>query len=451
MRRSWIALAIGVPAVALLALSPAARRAFRSEVTEGEGGPAIARPVKKAEPAPPPPPLTGLDLTKIRLGKGGATAPLAGKKTAHLTLDPALQRTAVGLMKRHHVPEAVVVLLDVETGKVLVYASYLESGAARDLAVVATAPAASVFKIVTGTALVEHAGLGPDHKECYSGGEHRIQASDLVRDPKRDRWCATLSSAMGRSLNTVFARLALDYVKAPVLEQTARGLGFGHPIPFDVPVQASSIELPAESLGYARTSAGFWNTTLSPLHAAFISAAVARGGEPVRPYVVSEVADAEGRPTWKATPGRPLRRAMTEETAQAVTSMMESTVSGGTSYRAFRDPNGREFLPGISIAGKTGTLTDHAAQRFYTWFTGFAPSHPYAPPPAGTASPPRQVAIGVLVVNEAKWTVKANVLAREVLRAYFAEEKAPGVSSPMTRARQPSTTPGTKQRRQRGS
>ena len=43
---------------------------------------------------------------------------------------------------------------------------------------------------------------------------------------------------------------------------------------------------------------------------------------------------------------------------------------------------------------------------------------------------PRKVAFGVLVVNEPKWTIKANVLAREVLRAYFAEQHVPGVTSP---------------------
>ena len=57
-------------------------------------------------------------------------------------------------------------------------------------------------------------------------------------------------------------------------------------------------------------------------------------------------------------------------------------------------------------------------------------------------------AIGVLVVNQPTWSIKANVLAREVLRAYFASQNVPMVSPPST---QPSTTAGTKQRRQRGS
>ena len=47
--------------------------------------------------------------------------------------------------------------------------------------------------------------------------------------------------------------------------------------------------------------------------------------------------------------------------------------------------------------------------------------------------PPRQVSIGVLVVNQPTWTIKANVLAREVLRAYFAAQKVQNVTSPQLR------------------
>ncbi len=45
----------------------------------------------------------------------------------------------------------------------------------------------------------------------------------------------------------------------------------------------------------------------------------------------------------------------------------------------------------------------------------------------------RQVAIAVLVVNEPTWHVKANVVAREVLREHFALQKVPSVSRPLAR------------------
>ena len=40
------------------------------------------------------------------------------------------------------------------------------------------------------------------------------------------------------------------------------------------------------------------------------------------------------------------------------------------------------------------------------------------------------VAIAVLVVNLPTWQVKANVVAREMLHAYFAEQKVPGLLRP---------------------
>ncbi len=368
--------------------------------------------------------LAGLDLTHIALADDGATAP-ADAGTAHLTVDPALQREALALMDAHHLPEAAVVLMDVASGKVLVYASHVENGPTRDLCAEASAPSASVFKVVTAAALVEHAHLGPDTKQCYSGGEQRITAADLVDDPQRDRWCTTLAGAMGRSINTVFARLARERLTPAQLESMAERFGYGNGLDFDVPVQPGALHIPNEPLEFARTAAGFWNTTLSPLQAASISAIVAREGEGVRPSIVDQLISPAGAAIWSAPETRPARRVISPSTAGQLEAMMEHTVAEGTSYKAFHDPKGGAFLPNIPVAGKTGTLTEGETQRFYTWFTGFAPTH--------RDPDQRQVAVAALVVNGPSWQVKANVLARDVLRAYFASQGAAGVSRPSTR------------------
>jgi cell division protein FtsI/penicillin-binding protein 2 len=387
----------------------------------------IAAPPASAPPDVPLPPqsgrglLAGLDLVHIGLDDEGASAPADGRRIAHLTLDPDLQTTARSILSSYRLPEAAIVMLDPETGEVLAYASHVEQGEPRDLCVEATAPAASVFKIVTASALVETAGLSPDTRQCYSGGEQRILSSDLVDDPLRDRWCVTIAGAMGRSVNAVFARLAQKHLTPAVLEETARSLGFGEPIPFDVPVAPSAITVPHDGLGFARTAAGFWNTTLSPLHAAWVSAAIERGGESVRPYIVREIQSPDG-PAIRIAPTKTSRRVVTPAAAEALTTMLEHTVSEGTSFRAFHDAKGAPFLPSIIVAGKTGTLSDDRAHHFYTWFTGFAPSHP--------VEGVRPIAIAVLVVNDPTWRVKANVVAREMLQAYFASRKAAGVAYP---------------------
>ncbi len=384
-----------------------------------------SEPARPADPPEPPSAaLAGLDLARIALADGSATAP-AELGTAKLTLDPALQREALALMEAHHLPEAAVVLMDVASGKLLVYASHVDKGGARDLCAEASAPSASVFKIVTAAALVEHAHLGPDTKQCYCGGEQRITAADLVDDPQRDRWCTTLAGAMGRSINTVFARLAKERLTPAQLEAMAERFGYGNGVDFDAPVQPGALHIPNEPLEFARTAAGFWNTTLSPLQAATMSAIVAREGEAVRPSIVEQIVAPTGAIAWSAPESRASHRAIGRETAQQLETMMEHTVNEGTSYKAFHDPKGGAFLPGIQVAGKTGTLTEGETQRYYTWFTGFAPAHR---DPAA-----RQVAVAVLVVNGPTWQVKANVLARDVLRAYFAAQGMQGVSRPSTR------------------
>lgn len=363
------------------------------------------------------PPLDGLDLLRLRLHPQRVTTPLSGGKTAELTLDPVLQRAALGEMKRYRVPEAGVVVMEVSTGNVLSYASYVKDGEKFDVNVRAEAPAASVFKVVTGAALVEK-GLNARTEQCYRGGKSRIQADELREDPARDKWCATLSMAMGRSLNVVFGRLAQKHLTPEDLTAMGGALGFGAPVPFVVPNEAPKIEIPNDPLEFARSAAGFWHTSLSPLAGASLAQTVANGGVTLEPRIVRAVL--EGQETvWedKRDPAV-LRRAIKPETAKELEQMMLQSVANGSAYKSFHDRRGRPYLPGIQVAGKTGTLTRHKENRHYTWFVGFAP-----------AEKP-EIAFATLVVNTPTWRIKAPELARNVLRAYFSKKGAPGVTPP---------------------
>lgn len=430
--RRWLlgasAFALVVGTVATLRhLMPRAAAAETALAATTEAPAAVkVAPLAASRPAAPQAaaaPLADLDLVHVHLADDGATAS-AGKRVAKLTLDPRLQHAAERLMRAHRLPEAAIVMIDPQTGALLAYASHVQTGAARDICAEARAPSASVFKIVTATALVDHAHLGPDTRECYAGGgSQRIMSRDLVVDPRRDKWCVTLGSALGRSTNAVFARLALRDLTPSIVTDTARSYGYGGSPDFDVPVQVSTINVPTDSLGFARTSAGFWNSTLTPLQAALLSATVAHGGEQMRPFVVREVDEADGAKVWEATAPTG-RRVTSPETASAVATMMEQTISAGTSYRAFHDARRTPYLPsGVIAAGKTGTLTDPDREHLYSWFTGFAPVHPKAGE--------KQVAIAVLVVNHPLWHVKANVVAREMLRDFFRE----GQSNARTQSR----------------
>jgi cell division protein FtsI/penicillin-binding protein 2 len=103
--------------------------------------------------------------------------------------------------------------------------------------------------------------------------------------------------------------------------------------------------------------------------------------------------------------------------------MMEVTIEGGTAYTAFHDDLGNPLLPGIRVAGKTGTLKPSDSTGAASWFVGFAPSR----------SP--RVAVSVLLENGAVWRRKAAEVARDALRSYFAARGARGVAPPTELAR----------------
>src|SRR5580658_4763414 len=332
MRRAGLAAVVAGLLVVAVATVHFAKKKAALRVGEAAETPTVALVANAAQalPAAPPrapeaAPLAGLDLLRMSADDDAMFAP-TGRGKAKLTVDPSLQTTTLALMRAHHLPEAAVVLMDTSSGRVLVYASHVDHGDKHDLCAEATAPSASVFKVVTAAALVEDAHLGADTKQCYSGGEQHISALDLVDSPQRDRWCTTLAGALGRSINTVFARLAKEHLAPAQLDAMARRFGYGQMIPFDVPVQPSTLHVPSEPLGFARTAAGFWNTSLSPLGAVEMSAIIARGGETVRPSIVETVISNAGEVLWLA-PEAESRRVIASETAGQLQTMMARTVS----------------------------------------------------------------------------------------------------------------------------
>jgi cell division protein FtsI/penicillin-binding protein 2 len=281
-----------------------------------------------------------------------------------------------------------------------------------------------VFKVITGSALVEKAGLSSESEQCYHGGKSRILPDELIDDPRRDKWCATLAIAMGRSLNVVFARMAQKHLTPEDIAQMGGAYGFGAPVPFAVPNEVPKLEVPQEPVEFARASAGFWHSNMSPLLGVSIAQTVANGGVTLEPRIVQAVTK-NGEDVWREERDpRVLRRAVKPETAAQVSRMMRETVANGSAYKSFHDLKGKPYIPGVAVSGKTGTLTDYKQNRFYTWFVGFAPSE--AP----------EIAISTLVVNTPEWQIKAPQLAREVLRTYF-EKKANTPEARVARADEP--------------
>ncbi|MEZ4406505.1 MAG: penicillin-binding transpeptidase domain-containing protein [Polyangiales bacterium] len=400
--------------VAALGLAGAAAPLFMRGRADAQRSPSpspvrvAVAPIVDAGPerAPEPVAITGLvpgfAPQRARHDRSGRyVVAMPEGRRATLTLEPAWQRDVQALLARHALPYAAVVVVDSADGRVRVWAGRGGADPARE----AVAPAASVFKIVTTSALYA-AGVSERETTCYSGGFHALTARDLVADPRRDRDCATLPEAFAHSTNTVFARRALEHLRPDVELAAARAWGFGEPVPFDAAVSSSAANIPEDTLGFARTCAGFWNSTLSPLHGAMLAQGVAARGQMARPWIVERVDDARGRPVMLGG-ARPWRRAVSPEVAAMLSRAMARTVAEGTATSAFRDRAGRRFLEGVTVGGKTGTLTAARPYRAWTWFVGNA------------EDATRRLSFAVLVGNDPVWRVRAPVVARQVLQIAF--------------------------------
>lgn len=305
-----------------------------------------------------------------------------------LTIDLALQRALVDILKSYQTPWAAVVALDPATGRVLAMAEHSEADPSmRGLCTKAVFPAASIFKIVTGAALLE-SGVTPESVTCFHGGKRQV-TSVLLEDSAQDQRCLTLAEAMGHSANVAFAKLTARYLDADHLMRAARAFHFNQPWPFPVPTDASLAAVPDTTIELAETGAGFGDVYLSPLHGAALAAVVANHGE-LRWPVLFE------KDVGTLAPAQVLEPVV----AQALSVMMATTVSEGTARRVFHE-RGHQ----VDAAGKTGSLADkRPVFRDYSWFVGFAPREQ-----------PR-VAVAAIVVNDPYWRIRGAWLGREALR-----------------------------------
>jgi cell division protein FtsI/penicillin-binding protein 2 len=286
---------------------------------------------------------------------------------------------------------------------------------ARELALGAWAPAASVFKVISAAALVTEGGLSGATRACYHGGVSSILPDNLVDLPIIDRRCDTLAYGLGKSQNAILAKLASRHLTAAQLTRVGHAFGFEEMIPFDLPVEPSHLDVPADALEFARTAAGFWHSTLSPMHGALLAAAIANHGEMPSPTLIERAFDAQGRELPALLPAVGPHRVVGLDAAREVGRMMELTTRIGTAKAAFHDRHGHRYLP-VDVAGKTGTLSAQTDKGYlgYSWFIGYAPvDHP-------------SIAFAVALGNQPQWRIKATYVARRIIAEHLATRGAQG-------------------------
>lgn len=329
-----------------------------------------------------------------------------GKK-AISTLHPYLQDTAANIFQEYAIPVGAIVAINPQTGAVLAMSSHTDNYNNNDstLPITAKYPAASIFKLITISAALEHNVIAPNDVLRATG---RLKIGDkYIRDSSNvTMGSITVADALAQSCNTAFGNMALSLGVSPI-EKYAKRFGFNSKIFFDMPVDISPSVIFNEPFDIAASGAGFSSTTMSPLHGAMIAAAIANKGRMMNPYLFEKIVDTQGNVIMKHK-STVAKIPITSSTAEIIKEMMIETVEGnGNAHKAFYDGKNRPYFSKIKIAAKTGSLSCDNSTKNCTWFVGFAP-----------ADNPK-IALAVMVVNNSVWRAKACTVARRFLQAYF--------------------------------
>lgn len=311
--------------------------------------------------------------------------------SVELTVDPAAQKAAAeGLGDQR----GAVVALDPRTGAILAMVSsptydpnelaghdvtkvqkaYKDLNADEDDPLVNRAisgdlyPPGSTFKIVTSAAALS-SGKYDENSQVYGGARLDLPqtSTDLPNDfpgscGPNNR--VDLTHALEISCNTAFGSLGLTLGGDALREQAAK-FGFGDRLNVPMPVTPSTVPTGMNPPQTAQAAIGQFDVRVTPLQMAMVSAGIANKGVVMSPYAVKTVRSPDLDVLEQARP-QELSEAVSEDVAAQLTRMMEKVVTSGTGTRA--------QIPGISVAGKTGTAQQGKGEPPHAWFTAFAPA-----------------------------------------------------------------------------
>jgi penicillin-binding protein A len=238
----------------------------------------------------------------------------------------------------------------------------------------------SVFKIVTAIAGLGSGAISPatTYEEQPAAEENGLRISGFrVRDghhPETGDRPMDLVEATEVSCNIYFALTGLRTGGEELVDYAGR-LGFGAPIPFDLPTAPSQVTNASGSapggfvddVELANAAYGQGETFVTPLQMALVASTVANDGELMRPRLVTALI---GRNGTRQLGQQTLRRVIDPADAAAITTAMTAAVEGDLGRRFTTGAK----VPGITTAGKSGTAELGGRGEPHSWFIGFAPA-----------------------------------------------------------------------------
>ena len=294
-------------------------------------------------------------------------------------------------------------------------------------------PTGSTFKPITAVAALESGVLTPT-TTIVDGGSFTEGGITLHNAGGGSYGALQLPAALQVSSDVFFYNVGADlfFHGNGAQQKWASDLGIGHPTGIDLPGEVAGLlptpqwrnqlfkegntDRPWSEGDNVNLAVGQGDLQTNPLQMAVAYAAIANGGDVVRPHVGMEVEDSSGRAVQEIDPAPQRHLDIAPQYRQAILEgiHMAAQSPGGTSYAVFGN------FP-IPMAGKTGTA-QRPGQADQSWYMALAP---YPNPQVVVAATIEQGGFGV---------DSAAPVARQILDAYFnvhkQEAKAAGGKVP---------------------
>ncbi|HET6894413.1 MAG TPA: penicillin-binding transpeptidase domain-containing protein [Candidatus Baltobacteraceae bacterium] len=331
------------------------------------------------------------------------------------TIEPAIQHELYALLSQHSRGAGVV--LDPRSGAVLALASvptfdpndlraefpslvHDQSSPLLNRAVDGLYPPGSTFKIFTAAAALD-SGTVTMQSTWYDPGYYTIGDFTLHNDESEATGTQDLTGAFALSSNVDFGQIALKMGTDTFYRYLDRW-GIGSSLDFQLPASRDRVPPKSSIVPGELAQMGFGQGALlmTPLQMALVAATIADSGSEPRPYIVRQVRF-PGSAASSYGAGE-LATPISADTADNVKKMMVAVVQRGTGTSA--------QLPGVTVAGKTGTATNPLGAP-HSWFVCFAP-----------AENPR-VVVAIVVENAGYGAAVAAPIARNVLRVALEHTK----------------------------
>jgi peptidoglycan glycosyltransferase len=231
-------------------------------------------------------------------------------------------------------------------------------------------PPGSTFKLITASAALESGKYTPS-STFPNPPAYTLPGTSTTIHNADGEYCgsstkASIAVAVKLSCNIPMAQLGAKLGPAALRTQ-AEKFGFGKRL--SIPLAVTPSSYPAGDLNSAETAQtafGQYEDRATPLQMAMVAATIGNGGAEMKPNLVEKVVS-PSLDTVQRFSAETLGNPVSADTASKVKAMMVASVASGAATNARID--------GVTVAGKTGTAQNGAAQPYTLWFTGFAPAN----------------------------------------------------------------------------